>query len=287
MTIDNAGDGPKELQIKDDDLITRSLLTGKAMIDDGKATWNQLVDQLLAKKGKFIALRGAGSINGMDPAEIDHLLEQELIPRVQQSVDAGETVTIFYDGDTDSPEKPDIGHVAGRLLDVFGNNQKGVIFLAAQKRSWYYPSQEGGYLTNAHGQNFLTYVFEDGIYPGDHNEFTQDRRLVESDDYEQWYIGASGQIAESQLHDYNNKVPDDQKRRVTLFRIRNNPKLDDEIRTRLQDAQVESDLTKVEKFQGQLKQREHIYGVHWDNMGMPIVDRVQFPKLDLRLEPPK
>lgn len=259
------------------DLITQSLESGRAMEDDGRATWNQLVDQILSKQGRIIALRGAGSINGADPEESRRLLVKELIPRIEQARKAGEQVTVLFDGDPDSPQKPDIGYFAGRLLDQFGNNRNGVVFVTAQKRSWYYPSEPGRNLGNANGRDYVTYVFDDGKYPGDHNTFTQDERLVASDRYEQWYIGASGDIATGQLADFNAKVPQGQAREAVLFRVHNNPSLDTEIQGKLAAAQ--GDEAKVAKFQGQLDQRRNIYGAHWNNAGQPTLSAAQFPNL--------
>ena len=48
-------------------------------------------------------------------------------------------------------------------------------------------------------------MFDDGRYTGDHNSFTQCEQLVEYERFEEWFIGASGPIADSQLADYNSK----------------------------------------------------------------------------------
>lgn len=263
------------------DLTAESLRSRMAMIDDGKKTeWNALVDQILSKKGRIIALRGAGSINGADPAESNRLLENELLPRIQNYLARGEHVTFLFDGDPDDPKKPDIGYFAGRLLDTFGNNQNGVDFVTAQKRSWYYPSTEKGNLANAHGRDYVTYVFADDKYPGDHNAFTQDARLVASPKYEQWYIGASGDIATSQLEDFNAKVHAGHKKTAVLFRVHNNKALSAEISKKLTEAQ--GDEAKFAKFTKQLAQRDRVYGAHWDNNGNPVLDVKSFPKLNIQ-----
>lgn len=267
-------------------IVTQSIETGSAIKDDGKKSWNHLVDQILSRDGKIIALRGAGSINGADVNEAKILLENELIPRIEKAISENGHVTILFDGDSDSPEKPDIGYFAGRLLDKFGNNKNGVTFIAVQKRSWYFPRKEGGNLSNASGSQFVTYVFEDGAYPGDHNTFTQDERLVQSDKYEQWYIGASGDIATSQLQDYDSKVPEGQKRVAVLFRVKNNPVLDSEIQGKLEVARTAGDEVKIKKFEGQLVQRQKIYGSHWDNSGKPNITDSQFSKIGLSFVTP-
>jgi len=278
---------PKDIIQPPKDLITQCLETGNAIIDDGRQSWDQLVDQIQGRPGKIIALRGAGSINGADKAESDRLIETELVPRIEEALASGEKVTVLYDGDPDSPEKPDIGYFAGRLPDRYGNDQKGVLFVTAQKKSWYYPKREGGNLSNATGKDYVTYVFEDGKYPGDHNAFTQDQRLVEAEGYEQWYIGASGAIATSQLEDFNGKVPEGQKRQAVLFRVKNNGALDDEIQGKLQKAKDTSDLAKIAKFEGQLKQRQNMFGSHWNNDGAPTLTTASLPKVDVAFVTPQ
>lgn len=272
-----------EANVSPKDVVTSCLESGNAIEDDGKKTWNKVVDQIISKDGRIIALRGAGSINGADPEESRRMLQEELIPLIEQLLAAGEQVTFLFDGDSDSPDKPDIGYFAGRLLDKFGNSQDKVLFVAAQKRSWYYPPKEGGNLTNANGADYLTYVFEDGRYPGDHNAFTQDTRLVSSGKYEQWYIGASGDIATSQLSDFNDKVPQGEKRSATLFRVHNNSALDSEINSKLEVAQAANDVAKVDKFTKQLAQRQNIYGSHWGNGGDSTLSVDKFPNLDISL----
>lgn len=261
------------------DLISQSLESGHAMNDDGKQTWNKLVDQVLSKNGRVIVLRGAGSINGADLEESKRLLDTQLIPRVEQAIAAGEQVTFMFDGDPDSREKPDIGYFAGRLLDKYGNNENGVVFVTAQKQGWYYPTKEGANLSNANGKEYVTYVFADNTYTGDHNAFTQDARLVESKKYEQWYIGASGEIATGQLEDFNAKVPQGQAREAVLFRVHNNPALDTEIQRKLVTARAENDIVKVGKFEKQMNQRRNVYGAHWGNDGRPTLPVAQFPNL--------
>jgi hypothetical protein len=268
------------------DLIVRCLGTGEAIIDDNRQSWNKLVEQILSKHGRIIVLRGAGSINGADPEEASRLLETDLIPRIEQMRAADEPVTILFDGDSDSPQKPDIGCFTGRLLDRFGNNQNGVVFVTAQKRSWYYPSKPGANLANANGRYYVTYVFDDGKYPGDHNAFTQDEKLVEAQGYEQWYVGASGNIATGQLQDFNAKVPRGQKRDAVLFRVRNNSALDAEIQGKLDAAQTAGEGAKVAKFQNQLDQRRNFYGAHWDNNGVPTLSTSQLAKLDISFVAP-
>lgn len=262
------------------DFVNHSLATRMALFDDNKMTWNHLVDWLLSRGGSMIALRGAGSVNGMDKSEIDALINERLIPDIERLL-CGGNVAILYDGDDDDLAKPDIGYVAGRLLDRFGNNGSGVIFIAVQISNWYSPRHPGGNIANAYDQDYVTYVIERDVYPGDHSEFTQDHRLVSSENYEQWYIGASGEIAKSQLIDFNKKVPVGQKRRATIFRVKNNPNLDALISERLEAARAEDNTVRIEKFRNQLKYRQFVYGAHWNNDGTPLISVDEFPQLDI------
>lgn len=267
----------KESSIAGHDLIKKSLDSGKAIADDDKKSWDLLVDYFESENYQVIALRGAGSINGIEKDEADKILRSDLIPRIDKLIRAGRKVVMMYDGDQDSLDKPDIGYIAGRLLDHFGNSPNKLLFITAQKRSWYYPQAEGGNLNNVKQKQFVTYVFDNDKYEGDHNQFTQDSRLVEADGYEQWYIGASGDIATSQLADFNNKVSDGQRRVATIFRLKNNSKLDEEIRQKLNVAEG----VNVAKFERQLAQRQRIYGTHWDNEGNSTIEDDDYNKLDL------
>jgi hypothetical protein len=57
----------------------------------------------------------------MDPADVEIVIQTQLIPRIEVARVSGQQVTVLFDGDSDSPQKPDIGYVAGRLLDQFKN----------------------------------------------------------------------------------------------------------------------------------------------------------------------
>lgn len=262
-------------------LLITSLESRLAYKDDGRKTWDRLVEEIIAREGSVIALRGAGSVNGIDPAVAGRLVESEIIPRLKELISAGEKVTILFDGDADNPSKPDIGFIAGRILDQFGKDQVDLVVVTAQKESWYNPSTPNANLANAHAVQAVTYVFPEGEYPGDHNSFTQDVQLVASPRYQQWYIGASGNIASEQLVDFNAKVPANETREVILFRASNNAVLDEELQAKLVLAQAASDDIKVTKLLAQLEQRQNVYGVHWDNNGFPTIDSNKFPNLNL------
>jgi len=250
--------------------------TNKVIFDDSKQAWDDLTTELLKESGHIIVLRGAGSVNGADKNESDKLIKKELIPIIERYLGKGQ-VTIMYDGDPDDLENPDIGYFMGRIADRF-KNENSISFIAVQKRSWYYPEEENGNLTNANGVQYITYVFEDGEYDGDHNAFTQDKKLVDFEKYEQWYIGASGDISAEQLRDFNNKISQGEKRCVFLFRVRNNQALDEKIRSKIDNAKEGED---VSKFIRQLKQRENFFGIHWNNDGTPKIEILNYENLNL------
>lgn len=263
------------------DAILKNLLSSnKAIVDDGMESWNKIVEILLEKSSNLIALRGAGSINGMDKNAIDLLINNDLIPRIENLLNTPGLVIILFDGDADDIAKPDIGYVAGRLLDHFGNSDSRVIFLTAQKESWYPKDLNGGNLGNSNGSQYITYVFPNNTYPGDHNNFTQNVQLVESGKYQQWYIGASGQIANSQLKDYNDKVEEGSKCEVKIFKVKNNPELDADLQNKLKLAEESENTTDIGKIQAKIDQRKNVYGAHWNNDGTPSINIEEYPGLN-------
>jgi hypothetical protein len=257
--------------------ITNSLLENKAVMDSGK--WEAVTKFITENYSRIITLRGAGTNNGMDKTSADQLMETQLLPRLKDELENG-NVAIMFDGDQDDLEKPDIGYIMGRLRDSFKEDPSKLLFATAQKKSWYYPATEGSNLGTAHNQPYFTYVFEDGAYDGDHNSFTQSKQFVESTGYEQWYIGASGDIANEQLADYEHKVEEGQKRKALIFKAPINKTLDTLFEQKLKDAEASSGQAKIEKFTKVLEQRKNVYGVHWNNDGTPKINKEQYKKLD-------
>ncbi|TSC82295.1 MAG: hypothetical protein G01um101420_459 [Parcubacteria group bacterium Gr01-1014_20] len=252
----------------------------EAVIDSDGSAWDRKTEEIIEKYKRIIVLRGAGSVNGIDKKAADELLEKDLLPRIKRELESG-AVAIMFDGDSDSPDKPDVGYIMGRLRDELRQElDDSVLFATAQKKSWYYPAEPGTNLANTHGLQYETYVFEDGKFPGEHNRFTQSERLVNADGYEQWYIGASGPIASEQLQDYNAKIEGDKKHRVVVFRAPLNEALSDDIAKKLEAAKVSQDQSKITKLEGALEQRKHKYGVPWDDSGNPIVDASKYPHLE-------
>jgi len=238
---------------------------GHAALDIATA-WDMSTRMAMRRGSEIIALRGAGSTGGIDPTAADHVLDDLLIPRVEGLHEQGRPVVMMYDGDPDDPQRPDIGYVAGRLLDRFGPriDTGDMTFMTAQAHDWYYPPVEGSNLANAHNRPFDTYVFQRGAYPGDHNRFTQSDLLAAYPRYRQLYIGAAGMLAAGQMVDYCNRVPEGGNVNVTIIRALINGALDQEIGDKLLAA---TDDAKRQKLEGMLEQRRQIYGAHWSNDG--------------------
>lgn len=252
-----------------------------ALFDADGSIWREVSEALKNHFSHIVALRGAGSYNGMDPVEEKKILEAELLPRLTSLIASGPTA-ILFDGDADDPEHPDIGSVIGRLRDAFADQKsEQLLFLTAQRKDWYEPSGPGKNLANIRGLEYQTVVFDQGKYPGEHSHFTQSVDLVRHPGYEQWYIGASGAIAEEQLRDYNDKVPTGGQRKVTLFRVPNNPEINDSIRGRLVKAQESGDQEAVRRYEDSLRRREKRFGVHWTSDGTPNIDTQVFSSLEI------
>lgn len=231
-----------------------------ATFDDDGSFWKKIQEGIIERSSHIIALRGAGSKNGIDKVTADSLLQNHLVPRVRSCLDDG-PVTIMFDGDADNLEKPDIGYIVGRLRDFFNDDVEGgrLFFFTAQKRSWYSPSKEKDNLRNANGKEYQTVVFPDGKFPGEHNSFTQSRQLANAESYEQWYVGASGSVALEQLQDLDGKVEKGSKRRVVFFKAPIN-----------------------EELGGPSDERKK-YGVHFDEKGQFIVDPKKHKNLDFEI----
>ncbi len=194
-------------------------LKSTVVLDETGQHWEMQLSEMLEKCTNIIALRGAGSFNGISKKDSERILETELIPRVQKYLDADGKVAVIYDGDDDDPNYPDIGHIMGGLRDHFLDK---VDFFAVQTISWY---RYGGELPkmrplhSVNGNEYATTLFPDKKFEGDHDHFSQNRRLAQSPKYEQWYVGACGQIAIKQLADYSAKAGDTAlQHRVSIFR---------------------------------------------------------------------
>ncbi len=266
----------------------------QATIDTTGEAWKTKEARVLQECESIIALRGAGTNNGIDRTTALALIEQKLIPELEKRLEKGK-VAVLFDGDGDDLTKPDIGFVMARLREKYDGDSR-VEFLAAQKKGWYYPQKEGGNLATANGKEYETVVFPDNTFPGDHNSFTQSAELAGSEKYEQWYIGASGPIASEQLEDLNKKVKEGT-RNVLMVPAPINEDLGPSFETKLQTAQAELQTAqtsgneeevkkaqaKVDKLSGVLQQRQRKYGVHYTDSGELALDTSQFEHLSFKV----
>ena len=229
-----------------------------AVFDSTGEIWERMVDEMLAGSSHIIALRGAGSFNGISVADADRIMFGELEWRINAYGCDGRG-SVIYDGDNDDPKYPDIGHIMGRLRDRFLD---WVDWYAVQKESWYryrYNDTPAGIepelkpLHSANGNEYRTVIFSDDTFEGDHDHFSQHPRLCRAARYEQWYVGACGLIASKQLADYSAKVagvPGEHK--AIIFRAPVSIEQEQKIRRKLAE---ESDPAKVQRLMEALERR--------------------------------
>ncbi|KND50701.1 MAG: hypothetical protein ABA06_04580 [Parcubacteria bacterium C7867-001] len=230
----------------------KNSLQGSVVLDHTGKTWERTVEHMLATCKHIVALRGAGSFNGISTADANLILEKDLIPRLETYIEDGPTSVIF-DGDNDDPEYPDIGHIMGRLCDHFGDRAD---FYAVQMLGWYkyrneLPAMRP--LHSANGNEYQTVLFPDKTFVGDHDHFSQDTCLAKSCGYEQWYVGACGQIASKQLADYSDKAWTEGPHRALIFRAPVSVEQERKIRRKLAE---ETDPERRTRLCNSLAQRE-------------------------------
>ncbi|MDO8571268.1 MAG: hypothetical protein Q7R79_01145, partial [bacterium] len=63
------------------------------ILDETGQYWESQMNTMLEKSTHIIALRGAGSFNGISIADANRILNTELIPRVQKQLDSKGAVT--------------------------------------------------------------------------------------------------------------------------------------------------------------------------------------------------
>lgn len=243
--------------------------------------WHDRMNELKAAGAHVIALRGAGSVNGIDPASAERATAI-LHDKIAKLTESGTPVALMYDGDGDNREKPDVGAVFGGLADAFKDNPN-VTALAAQTEGWY-GEPDNGPIKSATGTPYETYVFDDDL-PGAHDSLTQSPGLVEYAGYEQVYVGPVGPIAEKQLKDVSAKaagrpaeagpIP------VTIIETRNNAGLDQALQTQLEGA---ADDAARAKARAKITQREtQPYGAFFTADGELALDKDDYPKLSLEV----
>ncbi len=244
--------------------------------------WNTRVDSLIAQDAYIIAFRGAGTVNGIDPAAAEAATAQ-LATYVSGLAESGNTVALMFDGDEDNRQKPDIGSVYGSLVDSL-RDKPNVVAITAQTKSWYYPKTEGGVLESASGTPYETYVFPDDL-PGSHAALTQPEKLASYPRYEQVFVGPAGPIAFSQLADVNNKAAnrpaDAGPLHVAVIETPNNGGLTEGLQRQLDGAQDEATKAKIA---AKIAQREELpYGALFMSDGQFAVNPAEYPGLDFQV----
>lgn len=251
------------------------------MMGQDARQWHERMNALMADGARIITFRGAGTVNGIDPAAAKAATEA-INKYVADATEAGTTVAIMFDGDEDNREKPDVGAVFGAVADAFKDNPK-VVPIAAQQKSWYYPKVDGGALESATGTLFETYVFPDDL-PGSHAALTQSETLAQYPAYEQVFVGPAGPIAFNQLQDANDKAAarpyEAGQLRVTVLETPINHELDQVFQGQLEAAADDEARAKV---QAKIDQRAaHPYGALFTPEGEPSLRPNQYPNLDIQ-----
>jgi len=244
--------------------------------------WKQRMASLIRVRAIIIALRGAGSVNGIDPNQADSAV-MSLIQYIGHLMSNGTKVALIYDGDPDLRNAPDVGSVFGRLADAFSGAHPQMEFLAVQTADWY-NEPHGGPIRSASGLPYETYVFSDNL-PGAHRALTQSQQLANYPNYEQVYVGPAGSIARDQLADLNTKAvarPQGVRPvRVTVMKARINPGLDAVLTAQLQapvDARTRA------KIEAKLQARAtRPYGYFCTPEGRWLLNQRQYPGLTLHL----
>jgi len=239
--------------------------------------WHNRMSGLMAENARIITFRGAGTVNGIDPAAAESATVM-ITDYVAGLAESGTPVALIYDGDEDNRAKPDVGSVFGGVVDAL-HDKPNVTALAAQTKSWYYPKTEGGALETATGTPLETYVFPDEM-PGSHAALTQSEALADYPGYEQIFVGPAGPIAFDQLSDLNNKTANRPSEagpvKVTIIEAPNNEALGPELEAKLSGA---SDDARA-KINTKIAQREsQPYGAMFTHDGQFAVDSAEYPGL--------
>lgn len=204
------------------------------MLGEDLTLWENRIDELIGQDAHIITIRGAGAVNGIEP-DVAEAATVMLYDYTTALSDEGHPVVLMFDGDEDNREQPDIGAVFGTLVDSLEDNPS-VTAICAQLKSWYYPENEGDNLKSYTGTAYETYVFDDSV-PGKHTALTQSDTLANCPDYEQFFVGAAGEIAYGQLADLNQKASD-QPVKVTILKapINPDPTIDEKLASKLENA---------------------------------------------------
>lgn len=254
--------------------------------DELASLWDPYIQSLMDKNACIIALRGAGSYNGISRKSADRIVTQ-LILQIKNLSHDGD-LALLFDGDNDSGKYPDIGYIMGRLRDHFDDRRR-THHIAVQREDWY--KGDGEPIRNRtdypDGKPYRTYVFPKGVFEGEHSRFTQSAALAAYHNYYQVYVGACGNIASEQLRDLNNKVPAGQSVYVMVYRCKVNPGQDEMIYGKIGAAEAEGNPNKAERLRGALVQRQNNpYGLMYtpDGARKPFwneLDRLKITEFDI------
>lgn len=238
--------------------------------------WHERTGDLMAQGTRIITLRGAGTVNGIEPGAAD--AATSILRDYVASITAdGTPVALMYDGDGDNRQKPDVGSVFGGLVDSLSADPN-VTAIAAQTEGWYSPQTPNGPIESASGTPFETYVFPDNV-PGAHASLTQSEALANYAGYEQVFVGPAGPIAFSQLGDLSQKAAHRSEGvKVSILGAPNNPAIDGELNAQLDTAADEETRAKVV---AKLDQRaQQPYGALFTSTGQFVADENQYPGIE-------
>jgi hypothetical protein len=253
------------------------------MLGDDLTQWNTRMDNLMVEeKAHIITIRGAGSVNGIEPHAAAVATEM-LHSYVTSLSGEGRPVVLMFDGDEDNRAKPDVGSVFGGLVDSLQDNPN-VAAICVQTKDWYYPLTEGDALRTAYGNPYETYLI-DGDVPGRHAALTQSKKLANYPGYEQFFVGAAGKIGYAQLLDLSDKASNNPAK-VTILQAPINPDqaIDEALAAKLQDAQDDSD--KKAAIQDNIDQRAELpYGTLFTKGGDLANEIAALPSVRLETLP--
>lgn len=247
--------------------------------------WQDRVQSLMDDSTVIVTLRGAGSVNGIDPVAASQAVAK-IRDYIQDVRSLGVPVALMYDGDGDNREKPDVGSIFGELADSFAKDSS-VTFIAAQCEGWYGPADKADPIKSANGTPYETYVFSDDL-PGQHASVTQSSSLVAYPHYEQIFVGPAGRIAFEQLKDLSEKAADVRPAeagdvKVMVISTPNNASLS----AQLQDKyHAETDDGKRAKIGANIAQRRDFpFGFLSDSKGNLSLDTTQYSRLTFEYSP--
>jgi hypothetical protein len=242
-------------------------------LDMNPGAWDMHVEELITSGTHVIALRGAGKANGIAPESVTPVVGQ-LSRHIEAIRGRGTPLKIMYDGDEDRPHLPDIGHIFGRLADIYSS--QGVSFVACQTHNRYTrQAPGGGPLVSAAGTPYETFIFNSDL-PTGHARLTQSDDLVRYRGYEQVIVGQTGPAVSNQLTDLNNKAASRSEGPVpvAVIDVAGDPAIDEDIARQLSDPGLDGPTrTKLEK--RAIQRQEHPKGFLFDSQGNFVIKKTR------------